>query len=78
MTKRRTTKKSIKSKSRKPFRKAKAPPVVVHRVALPAAGMVRVVTPPGAVPLVATDPVTREVVIVAARKKKSFWESLFG
>lgn len=67
-----------KSKSRRLPRKAKVAPVVVQKVNLPPTGIVRVIAPPGLLPVVAIDPVKREVVIAPVKKKESWWESIFG
>lgn len=68
MKKRRVTK-------RKPAKRA-APKVKVIKV--PLDSVVQVVAPQGAVPIVAVDKRTVEIVPVPAARKKSWLESIFG
>lgn len=65
------------AKKRKKAVKRKSRAVKVKRVTLPANAVVQVVVPPGAMPVVAADPVSRTIEIVPAPKRRSWWDKLF-
>lgn len=73
MKKRRTIKASSKRKSTS-AKKSKP----VRKVALPKAGVVRVVVPKGVVPTIVADPAKGIVEIVPVPVKKTWWQTVMG
>lgn len=63
--------------AKRPVKKAKP---TVKAVVLPKAGVVQVAVPAGVVPVVAVDPVRRivEIAPVPAKRKRTWWQSIFG
>lgn len=61
-------------------RPMKKPKPKVKSVVLPKVGVVQVAVPAGVVPVVAVDPVRRivEIAPVPAKKKRTWWQSIFG
>jgi hypothetical protein len=65
-----------KHKPKKPKKRPVSPPV--REVVLPSDGIVRVVTAPGILPVVVSDPGRRVVEIVPVKKTRSWWAKFFA
>lgn len=57
---------------------SKRKPVKIKKVALPKAGVVRVLVPQGVVPTIVADPQKGIVEIVPVPVKKTWWQSVWG